>query len=134
MKAFVHFSKDGVKMSFVVVSLLCFNLYTLGVGQTTVTIHHPHGETPNEGQQFYQLMCVAANFESTQYQSLAWFLNGDMVFWGEQLILDYAKGHMSVGQEPMNDNMDLDSYLTIHQVILTDTGQYQCCVVEGEFE
>ena len=132
MKVVVRFSKDHVKMSFVVVTLFCFNLYTLGAGQTAVSLLHPNGETPNEGQQFYQLMCIATNFEPTQYQSLAWFLNGDIITWGEQLILDYAKGHMSVGQEQMNDNLDLYSYLTIHQVILTDTGKYQCCVVEGE--
>ena len=116
------------------VVLLQTGLHIINVfGQTAVSIQHPHGDSPNEGQQFYQLMCIVSNFEPSQFHSISWFLNGDIIWWGEQLIPDYARGHMSVELEGrMNNNATLYSYLTILKVILTDTGNYQCSIVEGE--
>ena len=122
-----------LKQATLLVVLLLAGLHIMNVfGQTTVSINLPNGETPNEGQQFYQLTCIITNFEPSQFHSITWFLNGDVISWGKQLILDSAKGHMSVNEERIINDTDLYSHLTIHQVILTDTGKYQCCIVEGE--
>ena len=119
-------------MYFAAVTLVWCHVISSTTGQLTVNIDVPKGDTPNEGELSYELICNVGNFGTYQYRTLVWFLNGEIVAWSGDIILEYAEGHMTTAQRYSHDGQLLASYLTIDTIRLTDTGKYQCSIVEGE--